>query len=112
MELKDFIKMFVQKSAEQPGSLRDYIHDFTTYLARVVAIGNLTEQERGRWFVCGLPIKYYKHVIEKTEAVADEPSTFMFERLRQAVLLLMTAIKGAERMAILLHENTQEMQLV
>jgi len=30
----------------------------------------------------GLPIKYYRYIIEKTEAVADEPNTFMFERLR------------------------------
>ena len=34
----------------------------------------------------GLFIKYYRYVIEKTEAIADEPNTFIFERLKQAVL--------------------------
>ena len=53
----------------------------------------------------GLPIKYCRHVIEKTGAVADEPNIFIFERLRQAVLSRMTAIEGAKRITIL-HENT------
>jgi len=44
----------------------------------------------------GFPIKYYRHIIEKTGAVADEPSTFIFKRLRQAILLWMIAVKGAE----------------
>ena len=35
----------------------------------------------------GLPIEYCRHIIKKTGAVADEPSTFMFERLREAMLL-------------------------
>jgi len=43
MELRDFIKMFVWKSVKQLGSLRNYIYNFTTYLAKVVAIGNFTE---------------------------------------------------------------------
>jgi len=60
----------------------------------------------------GLPIEYCRHAIEKTGAVADEPSTFVFERLRQAVLSRMTAVEGAERMSVLSHQNTQEMQLV
>ena len=49
----------------------------------------------------GLPIKYYRHIIEKTGAVADEPSTFVFERLRQAMLLQITAVEGAKQMSIL-----------
>jgi len=49
----------------------------------------------------GLPIKYCRHIIEKTGAVADKPSTFMFKRLRQAVLSQMIAIEGTKRMAIL-----------
>ena len=105
MELRDFIKTFVRKSAEQPGNLRDYVHDFTTYSAKAVAIKNLTKQEWGQWFMRGLPIEYYRHVIEKTGAVADEPSIFVFERLRQTVLSQMTAIESAERMTILPYEN-------
>jgi len=82
MELRDFIKTFVQKSVEQLGSLRDYMHNFTTYLARAIAIGNLLNLERGQWFMRGLPIKYYRYIIKKIKAVADEPSTFVFKRLR------------------------------
>jgi len=32
---------------EQPGKLRHYIHDFTAILAKVVAVRNLTKQEKG-----------------------------------------------------------------
>ena len=35
----------------------------------------------------GLSIKYYRYVIEKIKAVTDKPSTFMFERLKQVMLL-------------------------
>jgi len=35
----------------------------------------------------GLPIKYCKYIIEKIGAVMDKPNTFMFKRLRQAMLL-------------------------
>ena len=82
IELKDFIEAFVRKSVGQLGKLRHYVHDFTIYLAKVVAIGNFTEQEWGRWFMRGLFIKYCKHVIEKIGAIADEPNTFVFERLK------------------------------
>jgi len=44
----------------------------------------------------GLPIKYCRYIIEKIEVIANEPSTFVFRRLRQAMLLWMTAIKGAK----------------
>ena len=43
MELQDFIKMFVWKSAEQLRNLRNYIYNFITYLIKVIAIGNLTK---------------------------------------------------------------------
>ena len=33
----------------------------------------------------GLFIKYYRHTIEKTGAVAEEPSTLVFKRLKKAV---------------------------
>jgi len=82
MELRDFIETFIRKSVEQPKNLRDYVHDFTTYSARAVAINNLSDLKRGRWFICGLSIEYCRHVIKKTRAVADKPSTFVFERLR------------------------------
>jgi len=48
MESRDFIKTFIQKPAEQLGSLRDYIHNFTTYSAKAVVAGNLLNLERGR----------------------------------------------------------------
>ena len=49
----------------------------------------------------GLPIKYRRHIMEKTEAVVDEPSTLIFKRLIEAVELRMVAIESAKRMAIL-----------
>ena len=49
----------------------------------------------------GLPIKYYRHAIEKTGAVADEPSTLIFKRLKEAIELRIIAIESAERMDIL-----------
>ena len=60
----------------------------------------------------GLPIKYRRHVIEKTGAVADEPSTLVFKRLREAVESRMVAVEGAERMDILLEEDALNIQLV
>jgi hypothetical protein len=105
METRDFVEAFVRKSAEQLGNLRYYVQDFTTILAKVVAIGNLTEQEKGWWFMRGLPIKFRRHAIEKTGAVVDEPSTLMFKRLKKAVELRIVAIKGAKRIDILLEED-------
>jgi hypothetical protein len=32
----------------------------------------------------GLPIEFRRHVIEKIGAVADEPSTLIFKRLKEA----------------------------
>jgi len=48
MELKDFIKSFIWKSAEQLKNLRNYMQDFITYLARVIVAGNLLDLARGR----------------------------------------------------------------
>ena len=53
----------------------------------------------------GLPIKYYRHVIEQTGAVIDKPSTFIFKRLREAVELRIMAIEGAERIDTLPEED-------
>ena len=53
----------------------------------------------------GLPIKYRRHAIEKTGAVADKPSTLIFERLKEAIELRIVAIEGAKRIDTLLEEN-------
>jgi len=112
METRDFVEAFVRKSAEQPGNLRHYVQDFTTISAKAVAAGNLTEQERGRWFVQGLPIEYRRHTIERTGAVADVPSTLVFKRLKEAVELRMMAAEGAKRMDVLPEEDALNVQLV
>jgi len=88
------------------------MHDFTTILARAVAAGNLTEQEKGWWFMRGLPIKYHKHTIEKTGAVVDEPSTLVFKRLKEAVELRIIAAENVKRMAVLLEEDVLNVQLI
>ena len=64
METRDFMEAFVRISTEQLGDLCHYIRAFTTILAKAVAAGNLTEQEKGWWFMRGLPIKYYRHAME------------------------------------------------
>ena len=53
----------------------------------------------------GLPTKYYRHVIEKTGAVLDEPRTLIFKRLKEAVESRIRAVEGAERMDVLLEED-------
>ena len=53
----------------------------------------------------GLPIKYYRHVIEKIGAVVDEPRTLVFKRLKEAVELRIVAIEGAKQIDILLEED-------
>ena len=58
----------------------------------------------------GLPTNYRRHAIEKTGAVADEPSTLIFERLKEAVELRIIATENAERMAVL--EEVLNVQLV
>ena len=111
METRDFVEAFVRISAEQLGDLRHYVHDFTTISARIVAAGNLTEQEKGWWFMRGLPIEYRRHAMEKTGAVADEPSTLIFERLKEAVESRIMAAESAERMAVL-EEEVLNVQLI
>jgi hypothetical protein len=112
METRDFVEAFVRISIEQPGDLRHYIQDFTTILGKAVAAGNLTEQEKGWWFMRGLPIKYHRYAIEQTGAVVDEPRTLVFERLKEAVESRMVAIEGAERMDILPEEDALNIQLI
>ena len=112
IESRDFVEAFVRKSAEQPGDLRHYVHDFTAISAKAVAAGNLTEQEKGRWFVQGLPIEYRRHAIEKTGAVVDKPRTLVFKRLKEAVKLRIIAVEGAERIDILLEEDPLNVQLI
>ena len=50
-------------------------------------------------------IKYCRHAIEKTRAIVDEPSTLIFERLKEAVELRIIAIEGTKRMDIFLEED-------
>ena len=59
----------------------------------------------------GLPIEYRRYVMEKTGAVADEPSTLVFKRLKEAVELRIMAIESAERMAVL-EEEVLNVQLI
>jgi len=44
----------------------------------------------------GLPINYRRHVIEITGAVADEPRTLIFKRLKEAIELRIVAVEGAK----------------
>ena len=44
----------------------------------------------------GLLIEYRRHVIEKIGAVTDEPSIFVFERLKKAIKLRIMAVENAE----------------
>jgi len=53
----------------------------------------------------GLPIEYYRHVIEKIGAIVDEPSTLVFKRLKEAVELRIMAAENIKWMAILLEED-------
>jgi hypothetical protein len=53
----------------------------------------------------GLLIKYCRHIIEKTGAVADEPSTLVFKRLKEAIELRIVAVEGAKRIDVLPEED-------
>ena len=92
--------------------MRHYLQDFTTISGKAVAAGNLTEQEKGWWFMRGLPIEYYRYAIEQTGAVIDKPSTFVFERLKEAIELRIMAAENAERMAVLPEEDILNVQLI
>jgi hypothetical protein len=52
----------------------------------------------------GLPIKYRRYIIEKTGAVVDEPSTLIFERLKEAIELRIMAIESAKQIPVLEEE--------
>ena len=60
----------------------------------------------------GLPIDYRRHIIEKIRAVADEPRTLVFERLKEAVESRIMAVEGAKRMDVLLEEDVLNVQLI
>ena len=60
----------------------------------------------------GLPINYRRHVIEKTGAVVDEPSTLVFKRLKEAVELRIVAVEGAKRIDVLPEEDALNIQLI
>ena len=60
----------------------------------------------------GLPIKYYRYIIEQIGAVIDEPSTFVFKRLKEAIELRIVAREGAKRIDVLLEEDVLNVQLI
>jgi len=60
----------------------------------------------------GLPIKYYRHIIEKIGAVADEPSALIFKRLKEAIELRIIATENVKRIAILPEEDILNIQLI
>jgi hypothetical protein len=88
------------------------LQDFTTISAKAVAAGNLTKQEKGWWFIQGLPTKYRRHAIETTGAVADKPSTLIFKRLKRAVESRIIATENAKRIAVLPEEDVLNVQLI
>ena len=49
----------------------------------------------------GLPIEYRRHIIEKTGAVTDKPSTLIFKRPKEAVELRIIATESAKRITVL-----------
>jgi len=44
----------------------------------------------------GLPIKYHRHVVERTGAVVDKPSILIFKRLKEAVELRIMATENVK----------------
>jgi len=60
----------------------------------------------------GLPIEYYRHAIEKIGAVADEPSTLMFERLKEAIESRIMAIENVKQIAVLPEEEVLSVRLI
>ena len=60
----------------------------------------------------GLPIKYYRYVMEQTGAVVDEFSIFVFKRLKKAVELRIMAEEGAKWIAVLLEEDVLNVYLI
>jgi hypothetical protein len=60
----------------------------------------------------GLPIKYRRHTVEQTGAVADEPSTLIFKRLKEAVESRIRAVEGAKQIDVLPEEDPLNVQLI
>jgi uncharacterized protein (UPF0218 family) len=60
----------------------------------------------------GLPIKYHRHAIEQTGAVADKPSTLIFEGLKEAVESRIMATENAKQIAVLPEEDTLNIHLI
>lgn len=60
----------------------------------------------------GLPIEHHRHAMENTGAVADEPSTLIFERLKEAVESRIMAAENVKRMAVLPEEDVLNVQLI
>jgi hypothetical protein len=50
--------------------------------------------------------------MEQAGAVVDEPSTLIFERLKEAVELRIIAAENAKRMAVLPEEDTLNVHLI
>ena len=59
----------------------------------------------------GLPIEYRRYIMEKIGAVADEPSTLIFKRLKEAIELRIIATENAKRIDVLL-EDPLNIQLI
>ena len=53
----------------------------------------------------GLPINYYRYIIEIIGAVVDEYRTLVFKRLKEAVELRIMAVEGAKRIDVLPEED-------
>ena len=60
----------------------------------------------------GLPIEYRRHAMEQTGAVADEPSTLVFEKLKEAIESRMIAVENAKRIAVLPEEDVLNVHLI
>ena len=60
----------------------------------------------------GLLIKFYRHAMKITGAVADEPRTLIFKRLKEAVELRIVAVEGAKRIDVLPEEDALNVQLI
>jgi len=60
----------------------------------------------------GLPINYRRYAIEIIGAVADEPRTLIFKRLKEAVELRIVAVEGAKRIDVLPEEDALNVQLI
>ena len=53
----------------------------------------------------GLPINYYRYIIEIIGAVVDKYRTLIFKRLKEAVELRIIAVEGAKRIDVLPEED-------